>query len=52
VVRANYQRIRAEVGPAVTVVAATKYVALDEMPVLVQAGVEVVGENRLQDLVA
>jgi pyridoxal phosphate enzyme (YggS family) len=51
-VRANYQRIRAEVGPGVTVVAATKYVSLDDLSVLAEAGVEVVGENRLQDLVA
>jgi uncharacterized pyridoxal phosphate-containing UPF0001 family protein len=34
----------------VTVVAATKYVDLREMEVLVQAGIEVVGENRAQDL--
>jgi uncharacterized pyridoxal phosphate-containing UPF0001 family protein len=49
-VRAAYERIRAEVGPAVTVVAATKYVSVEEMAVLVEAGVEVVGENRAQDL--
>ncbi|MGH3041178.1 MAG: YggS family pyridoxal phosphate-dependent enzyme [Gaiellaceae bacterium] len=49
-VRANYERIRAEVGPEVTVVAATKYVPLDELDVLADAGVEVVAENRLQDL--
>ena len=49
-VRAAYERIRAEVGPNVTVVAATKYVSLEEMAVLAEAGVEVVGENRAQDL--
>ncbi len=49
-VRAAYERIRAEVGPDVTVVAATKYVSLEEMAVLVEAGVEVVGENRAQEL--
>lgn len=49
-VRAAYERIRAEVGPNVTVVAATKYVSVEEMAVLVEAGVEVVGENRAQDL--
>ncbi len=49
-VRAAYERIRAEVGPEVTVVAATKYVSLEEMAVLAEAGVEVVGENRAQDL--
>jgi uncharacterized pyridoxal phosphate-containing UPF0001 family protein len=49
-VRASYERIRAEVGPEVTVVAATKYVSLEDMAVLAEAGVEVVGENRAQDL--
>jgi PLP dependent protein len=42
--------VRAVVGPDVTVVAATKYVSLAEMAVLVEAGVTVVGENRAQDL--
>ena len=51
-VRESYERIRAEVGPGVTVVAATKYVSLEEMAVLAEAGVEVVGENRAQDLEA
>jgi uncharacterized pyridoxal phosphate-containing UPF0001 family protein len=36
----------------VTVVAATKYVSLEGMSTLVEAGVEVVGENRAQDLLA
>jgi uncharacterized pyridoxal phosphate-containing UPF0001 family protein len=49
-VRANYERIRAEVGDGVTVVAATKYVALKDMRVLVDAGIKVVGENRAQEL--
>lgn len=51
-VRARYERVRAEIGAEVVVVAATKYVALDEMGVLAEAGVEIVGENRLQDLEA
>jgi uncharacterized pyridoxal phosphate-containing UPF0001 family protein len=46
----RYRRIREEVGERVTVVAATKYVPADEMAVLAEAGVEVVGENRAQDL--
>jgi pyridoxal phosphate enzyme (YggS family) len=50
VVRENYARIREEVGPGVTVVAATKYVSVADLGVLAEAGVEVVGENRLQDL--
>ena len=33
-----------------TIVAATKYVSLEEMAVLLDAGIEVVGENRAQDL--
>ena len=51
-IREAYGRIRAEVGPGVTVVAATKYVAVEDMAALVEAGIEVVGENRLQDLEA
>jgi pyridoxal phosphate enzyme (YggS family) len=51
-VRSNYERIRDEVGEAVTIVAATKYVTLEDMAALVEAGVEVVGENRAQDLEA
>jgi PLP dependent protein len=34
----------------VTVVAATKYVSLEDMAVLAEAGIDVVGENRAQDL--
>jgi uncharacterized pyridoxal phosphate-containing UPF0001 family protein len=51
-VRARYARIRDQVGSNVTVVAATKYVSLADMAVLAEAGVEVVGENRAQDLEA
>jgi PLP dependent protein len=51
-VRERYERIRAEVGPGVTVVAASKYVSVDEMAVLAEAGIEIVGENRAQDLAA
>jgi hypothetical protein len=51
-VRERYERVRAEVGPDVTVVAATKYVSLEDMAALAEAGVEVVGENRAQDLQA
>jgi pyridoxal phosphate enzyme (YggS family) len=49
-VRERYETIRAEVGAGVTVVVATKYVPLPDMAVLAEAGVEVVGENRAQDL--
>jgi pyridoxal phosphate enzyme (YggS family) len=51
-IRERYLRVREEAGPDVTVVAATKYVPLDELAALAEAGVEVVGENRAQDLVA
>jgi len=51
-VRERYERIRAETGPDVTIVAATKYVSPDDMAVLAEAGIEVVGENRAQDLAA
>jgi len=49
-VRDNYARIRGEVGDGVTVIAATKYVSLADMAMLAEAGVEIVGENRAQDL--
>jgi uncharacterized pyridoxal phosphate-containing UPF0001 family protein len=51
-IRERLDRVRAEVGPDVTIVAATRYVSLAEMAALVEAGVEVVGENRAQDLEA
>ena len=51
-IRARFERVQAEVGPAVTIVAATKYVPLAEMARLVEAGITVVGENRAQDLEA
>jgi len=49
-IRERYEQIRAEVGPAVTVVAATKYVSPEDLADLADAGVGVVGENRAQDL--
>jgi uncharacterized pyridoxal phosphate-containing UPF0001 family protein len=51
-VRTRYEAIQAELGPTVTIVAATKYVSVEEMAVLAEAGVPVVGENRAQDLEA
>ena len=51
-IRERYEAIREEAGSSVTVVAATKYVSADELAVLREAGVEVVGENRAQDLEA
>ncbi len=52
VIAERYRRIRDDVGEGVTIVAATKYVPLEDMGILAEAGVEVVGENRAQDLVA
>jgi PLP dependent protein len=49
-IRSNLERVRAEVGDRVEILAATKYIPVDEMGALAEAGVELVGENRLQDL--
>jgi PLP dependent protein len=46
----RYARVCDVVGPAVTVVVATKYVSAEELGALAEAGVAVVGENRAQDL--
>src|SRR3954454_21713242 len=49
-VRAAYDAVCAEAGPGVSVVAATKYVAAEDMRILVEAGVAIAGENRAQDM--
>jgi PLP dependent protein len=54
-IRENLARIEAEIATAsagreVRVLAATKYVALDDLPILHEGGVRLVGENRAQDL--
>ena len=46
----NLARVRAEIGDEIQVLAAVKYVAAEEMGVLAEAGVAVVGENRAQEL--
>ena len=51
-VRANLVRVRERAGSEVEILAATKYLPLDEMKALAEAGVTLVGENRLQDLEA
>ncbi|MGZ5334511.1 MAG: YggS family pyridoxal phosphate enzyme [Solirubrobacterales bacterium] len=51
-VRANLERVRERAGEGVEILAATKYVPLEEMGALAEAGVTLVGENRLQDLEA
>ncbi len=62
VIHANLARVRQEIGQAlarsaldrdgddVEVLAATKYVSVEDLPILAQAGVRLVGENRAQDL--
>jgi uncharacterized pyridoxal phosphate-containing UPF0001 family protein len=52
VVRGNLERVRERAGEGVEVLAATKYVPVDEMGTLAEGGVRLVGENRLQDLEA
>jgi PLP dependent protein len=64
-IRANLERVRAEIADAsasaralaatgsertVEILAASKYVASDDLPVLAEAGIRLVGENRAQDL--
>ncbi|HEX5609340.1 MAG TPA: YggS family pyridoxal phosphate enzyme [Solirubrobacterales bacterium] len=51
-VAANLERIREVTGDSVELLAATKYVPLEEMGTLAEAGVRLVGENRQQDLAA
>jgi pyridoxal phosphate enzyme (YggS family) len=50
-VRDNADRIRAEIGDA-ELLAAVKYVPLEELETLAEAGVTLLGENRAQDLQA
>ena len=50
-VRENAERIRSEIGGA-ELLAAVKYVPLEELEVLAEAGVTLLGENRAQDLAA
>lgn len=58
VIRASLARVRDEIAAAgrapgeVQVLAAVKYVAIEELPVLAQAGLTLLGENRAQDLEA
>jgi uncharacterized pyridoxal phosphate-containing UPF0001 family protein len=51
-VRVNLERVREQIGEAVEICAAIKYVDADELPALAEAGVTLVGENRAQDLAA
>jgi pyridoxal phosphate enzyme (YggS family) len=51
-VRENLARVRGELPDHVQILAAVKYVALEELGALAEAGIELVGENRAQDLEA
>jgi len=51
-VRSNLERVRETVGESVEVLVAAKYVPIEEMGALAEAGVRLVGENRQQDLAA
>lgn len=50
--RANLEEAKAFAGDRVEILVATKYVPLEEMGKLAEAGVHLVGENRQQDLAA
>lgn len=51
-IAANLGEVRAVAGEGVEVLVACKYVPLEEMGALAEAGVTLVGENRQQDLAA
>src|SRR3954465_5873372 len=51
-VRRNLDAVRERIGPDVEVLAAVKYVPERDLPALAEAGIELVGENRAQDLLA
>jgi PLP dependent protein len=57
-VRSNLERVRSEIAGSgrdadeVEILAAVKYVPVDELGVLAEAGLELLGENRAQDLIA
>jgi uncharacterized pyridoxal phosphate-containing UPF0001 family protein len=51
-VAANLERVREAAGEGVEILAATKYLAPEEMGALTEAGVVLVGENRQQELSA
>ena len=51
-IRENLARVREELPDGVQVLAAVKYVPIQELGTLAEAGIDLVGENRAQDLVA
>jgi pyridoxal phosphate enzyme (YggS family) len=50
--RSNLERVREGAGEGVEILVAAKYVPIEEMGALTEAGVRLVGENRQQDLAA
>jgi PLP dependent protein len=50
VVRSNLERVRGRAGEGTRILVATKYVPDSDLQALADAGVDLVGENRLQDL--
>jgi pyridoxal phosphate enzyme (YggS family) len=57
-IRDNLERVRERIASSgrkpdqVEVLAAIKYISADELPALAEGGIELVGENRAQDLLA
>jgi PLP dependent protein len=51
-VRENLERVRDRIGTDVEICAAIKYVGEEDLPALAEGGIELVGENRAQDLIA
>jgi PLP dependent protein len=51
-VAVNLDRVREMAGDGVEILVASKYVPIEEMGALAEAGVRLVGENRQQDLAA
>ncbi len=56
VIQENLERVRSQIAAAgrddVEILAAVKYVAVEELGALAEAGLELLGENRAQDLMA
>jgi len=51
-VRRKLESVREQIGPDIEILAAVKYVDGGDLPALAEAGIELVGENRAQDLLA
>jgi uncharacterized pyridoxal phosphate-containing UPF0001 family protein len=49
-IRRNLESVRERIGDGVEVCAAIKYVPAEGLPALAEAGIELVGENRAQEL--